>query len=496
VRRRTPLLAASALLAALSLAPADAAFQGQNGKIAFERGRDVWTMNSDGSGATQLTTGGGTFTPAAGPGGARIAFARGGDIWVMNADGTGQTNLTGAANPATDGSPAWSPDGARIAFSRGIQGGGGIRIWVMDADGSNQVQLTFASAASAGDLEPAWSPDGNLIAFTRLENSSGIFTVNPAQPGSEAVWVQVPSTSEDQPTWSPDGQQIAFRTNVRQGGGDDIFRATRGGTPQPVTSDTSAFSDTNPSWSPDGARIAFGTTRGGGSQVWSVDANGVEADPRNLSGASTTDSDPDWATLGTQPVVPPPTIGETLNAEEVAGDVTVKLPASAGNRVGAAGGGFIPLEEAEQLPVGTLFNTRRGTVRLTLAASAATNATQEGTFRGGLFQTRQGRGNPLTELRMRGAGLSKCSKLPKGGAAAAGRRRSRSLFANARGRFRTRGRNSTATVRGTAWVQKDTCKGTLTRVTSGSVLVRDLTKRRNIRLKKGQKYLARPPKRR
>jgi hypothetical protein len=495
VRRRTPLLLASALLAALSLAPADAAFQGQNGKIVFERGRDVWTMNSDGSGATPLTTGGGTFTPAAGPGGTRIAFARGGDIWVMNADGTGQTNLTGAANPATDGSPAWSPDGSRIAFSRGIQGGGGIRIWVMDDDGSNQVQLTFASAGSSGDLEPAWSPDGNLIAFTRLENSSGIFTVSPSQPGSEAEWVQVPTTSEDQPTWSPDGQQIAFRTNVRQGGGDDIYRATRGGAPQAVTSDTSAFSDTHPAWSPDGTRIAFASTRGGGSRIWTMDSTGTESNPINLSGASATDSDPDWATLGSEPAVPPPTIGETLNAEEIDGEVTVKLPAGAGSRVSASGGGFVPLEEAEQLPIGTIFNTRKGTVRLELAASAATNATQEGTFRGGLFQTRQGRGNPLTELRMRGAGLNRCSKLPKGGAAAA-RRRSRSLFANARGRFRTRGRNSTATVRGTKWLQKDTCKGTLTRVTRGSVLVRDLTKRRNVRLKKGQKYLARPPKRR
>jgi dipeptidyl aminopeptidase/acylaminoacyl peptidase len=479
------------LLAGLTLSPAQAAFPGQNGKIAFERGRDVWTMNSDGSGATPLTTGGGTFTPAIGPGGSRIAFNRGADIWVMNADGSGQTNLTGPAN-AGESNPAWSPDGSRIAFSRIVPNQGPARIWVMDADGSNQIQVSFGT--SSGDLEPVWSPDGGLIAYVRLENSSGIFTVDPTQPGSDAPWVQVPSTTEDQPTWSPDGQAIAFRTNVRQGGGDDIYRVTgRNGPPQAVTSNAAADSD--PTWSPDGAFIAFASTRGGGSQIWRVDASGTEANPVSLSGAATTDGQPDWGTLGAEEVVPPPTIGQTLNAEEVDGTVTVKLPTPAGSRVSAAGGGFIPLDEAEQLPIGSIFNTRRGTVRLELAASAATNATQEGTFRGGVFQTRQGRGNPLTELRMRGAGLSKCSKLPKGGAAAA-RRRSRRIFANTRGRFRTRGRNSTATVRGTAWVQKDTCRGTLTSVRRGSVLVRDLTKRRTIRLKKGQKYLARPPKRR
>ena len=482
MRRRTPLLLASILLAGLTLAPADAAFQGQNGTIVFKRGGDVWTMNSDGSGATKLTVGGGTFGPAIGPGGARIAFARGADIWVMNADGSGLTNLTGASN-GTDGSPAWSPDGARIAFSRGG------RIFVMDADGTNQIQLTFEGAAHAA---PAWSPNGTQIAYTRTDESANIWTVEVAQPGNESQYVVAPRSTEYDPTWAPDGSAIAFRTN--RGSGDDIYKQVgRGGAGEPVT--THPAFDGEPTWSPDGTRIAFETTRGGGSQIWSVAANGVDADPRSLSGTAMNDFQPDWGTLGAEEVVPPPTIGQTLNAEEVDGTVTVKLPPDAAGRVGAAGSGFIPLEEARQLPIGTLFNTRRGTVRLTLAASAATNATQAGTFRGGLFQTRQGRGNPLTELRMRGAGLSKCSKLPKGGAAAA-RRRSRSLFANARGRFRTRGRNSTATVRGTQWVQKDTCKGTLTTVRRGSVIVRDLTKRRNIRLKAGQKYLARPPKRR
>jgi Tol biopolymer transport system component len=38
------------------------------------------------------------------------------DVWAMNADGSGQTNLT-ADNPATDWFPAWSPDGTLITFT-------------------------------------------------------------------------------------------------------------------------------------------------------------------------------------------------------------------------------------------------------------------------------------------------------------------------------------------------------------------------------------------
>jgi hypothetical protein len=61
----------------------------------------------------------------------------------------------------------------------------------------------------------------------------------------------------------------------------------------------------------------------------------------------------------------------------------------------------------------------------------------------------------------------------------------------ARGRFRTRGRYSAATVRGTTWTVADRCDGTLTSVTSGVVVVRDLRKRRNVIVRAHRSYLAR-----
>jgi TolB protein len=63
------------------------------------------------------------------------------EIFVMNADGTGVTQLTD--NDDWDGAPVWSPNGKQIAFAsdRYSDRFGDDEIFVMDADGSNVVSL-------------------------------------------------------------------------------------------------------------------------------------------------------------------------------------------------------------------------------------------------------------------------------------------------------------------------------------------------------------------
>jgi ferric-dicitrate binding protein FerR (iron transport regulator) len=67
----------------------------------------------------------------------------------------------------------------------------------------------------------------------------------------------------------------------------------------------------------------------------------------------------------------------------------------------------------------------------------------------------------------------------------------RRLFGNARGSFRTSGRNAAATVRGTRWSMQDRCDGTLVKVQQGRVAVRDFGARRTIVVRTGRTYLAR-----
>lgn len=116
-------LKALAVLVALALAvnslagdvgPANAAFPGANGKIAFMSMRDgnaeIYKMNPDGSNLTNLTENGAIdIEPAVSPDGKKIAFTsnRSGnfEVYTMNAlDGSGQKNRTnrGAADADSD----------------------------------------------------------------------------------------------------------------------------------------------------------------------------------------------------------------------------------------------------------------------------------------------------------------------------------------------------------------------------------------------------------
>jgi Tol biopolymer transport system component len=166
------LAAALAGIGAATQPRANAAAQ-QPGRVVFSTGRDgyyeIFVMNADGSGQTNLTNNNGNqiddFGPVWSPDGTKIAVSSGQirigahpDIYVMNADGSGLTNLTN--HSLGDSEPAWKPDGTRLAFHTNRTAND--EIFVMNADGSGQTNVTNNPAP---DFEPAWSPDGTKIAF-------------------------------------------------------------------------------------------------------------------------------------------------------------------------------------------------------------------------------------------------------------------------------------------------------------------------------------------
>jgi hypothetical protein len=196
------------------------------------------------------------------------------------------------------------------------------------------------------------------------------------------------------------------------------------------------------------------------------------------------------APAGALPPLAPPAIGKRVLLRPVSGSVRVKpRGASAYSDLGAG----------VSLPVGSLIDTRHGRVSLESARNTH-GGTQSGAFWGGVFQVRQRRHNRgITDLHLRGGRFRGCgARGVRAGASAlareaAGRRRVvRRLWGkDSHARFRTHGRDSVATVRGTLWATTDRCDGTLTRVREGKVSVRDLHRKRSVLLTAGHAYLAR-----
>jgi CSLREA domain-containing protein len=176
--------------------------------------------------------------------------------------------------------------------------------------------------------------------------------------------------------------------------------------------------------------------------------------------------------------LPPPEPGENVNAEPKRGNVRVKLPGTKR---------FVLLDDGRQLPVGTVVDARKGHVTL-IAAANKKGDTTEAEFWAGIFKIGQTRGKkPITTLTL--AEKLSCPKRGKASTAAK-RKKKRRLWGSGKGRFRTKGSYSSATVRGTKWLTEDRCTSTLTRVVKGKVSVRDFVKKKTVLVKRGKKYLA------
>jgi hypothetical protein len=172
-----------------------------------------------------------------------------------------------------------------------------------------------------------------------------------------------------------------------------------------------------------------------------------------------------------------PVLGRTLAAGARAGTVRVRKPH----------GAFVRLTAGADVPSGAIVDATHGTVAVTSALDNGKTQTAE--FSGGRFKVRQSR-DGMVDVYLRGS-IGSC-RARTASIARKRRPRARRLWGRDHGgRYRTHGANSVATVRGTRWLTRDTCAGTLTKVTRGVVSVRDLRRHRTVTVRAGHSYLAR-----
>jgi TolB protein len=269
-------LALTALLAASVVAPAQAAFPGVPGSIAYRHvgireSGDVGGIFAHGPRHTQaphrLTTSSGDSDPSYSADGRMIVFSgnhdpapqKGTHIYLVKADGSGVKALTSGAS--RDSNPCFSPDGLRVVFDRASGDSRSTKIFVVNADGTGLRQL---SKGTASDSEPAYAPNGRWIAFVsdrRAKSKSDhgdIFSMKP--DGSRVKPLIGGPYTDNEPDVSPDGRQIVFASTRSRG--PNVFVASVSGRNirQITHSRRDCFSGAcylGPVWAPDGKHLAF-----------------------------------------------------------------------------------------------------------------------------------------------------------------------------------------------------------------------------------------------
>ena len=269
-------------------------------RIVFASNRDgdsdIYSMDINGDNIVQLTDHPGSDEyPACSPDGRRIAFKsiRGvaPELYVMDSNGNNAFRLT--HDSFRKNRPSWSPDGERIAFSSFRLRAANWEIYAIDADGENEINLTKHKEP---DVLPSWSPDGSKIAFVSMFDggafgSRHIFVMNADGKGRLNLTGDTGLVDSFDPAWSPDGRKIAFRSLFNLVSFEIYVMTAEGKELERLTEESNS---SMPAFSPDGRKIAFVSTRDGDTNIYLMDANGMNVVKLTKSPPGTANTSPSW----------------------------------------------------------------------------------------------------------------------------------------------------------------------------------------------------------
>ncbi|MEX0832873.1 MAG: hypothetical protein WD276_03195 [Actinomycetota bacterium] len=188
---------------------------------------NIYSMDPDGHLRTQITNAQprSYVDPAISPDGTKIVAVGirtngGQDLYLMNANGTGVTQLTDTA--ALESDPSFSPvDGLSVTFARETLRGRGF-IMTQGVSGSPTKRLT---PKDGNAYEPSYDPTQTMIAYSKETGNHGetqrIFRINTNGTGNTKVTDTPAGEIWFAPSWSPDGLRIAA---IKLGEGSRVNR--------------------------------------------------------------------------------------------------------------------------------------------------------------------------------------------------------------------------------------------------------------------------------
>ncbi len=250
-------------------------------KIYFESNRsgtrEVWSMDHDGSNQKQLTFYKSiSMRPAVSPDGTMLLYTT--DIrtgWMIRM----QSLVTGGRLPFSNPpgtlnwAPEFTPDGKGVIFASNTAKEGQQEILIADLDGSNLRRLTYGGRTNT---EPRVNPKtGSDVVF--VSDRGGMPQIYKMSiDGTDVHRLTDGSGEAVNPAWHPDGQHIVFCwTRGFAPGNYNIFVmdvATR----RVMQLTHGAGRNENPYWAPDGRRLVFASNRDGGTQIWTMLADGTQ----------------------------------------------------------------------------------------------------------------------------------------------------------------------------------------------------------------------------
>jgi TolB protein len=239
--------------------------------------KEIWEMDYDGQGPKPIThLGTLSLSPRPSPDNSRVAFSSlGRNGWSIRMYSLVLGRMVSFAGVGGGNSftPAWSSDGARLAYSAAPTGDS--EIYVSDSNGANPRRVT---AFRGPDTSPTWNPKTNSqIAW--CSGRTGLPQIYIMDADGTSVQRMTDGGYATSPSWSPNGQVLAFAWNRSYGpgapGGQDIYIMEIASKRWTQLTHGEGRND-SPSWSPDGRHIVFQREGAGGTQVWTMLADGTE----------------------------------------------------------------------------------------------------------------------------------------------------------------------------------------------------------------------------
>lgn len=230
-------------------------------QVAFVKDKNIYKMNTEGSGMTKLTKSSGEYISGGSqlvwsPDRTKIAFLFGAypkqQIYTINADGTNLKNLTN--NPQHEVYNVklfWSPDSSRIAYyynKPGDSSGEQQDIYLLDINRGTTKNLT---QKPRNYNEISWSPDGKVIAFVAGEfNNQKLYTINADGNQLNQLATRLKASGISELAWSTDSKQIAFIFNEIQGEKSNLYVINRDGSVLTKLTNNQDLNASNPVWQP------------------------------------------------------------------------------------------------------------------------------------------------------------------------------------------------------------------------------------------------------